>query len=67
MLAKNVHKLITASKPAKPWGNERHLSKRDPCLCICAHAVGKTSNCVPYIVIVICPAVYVSEMSLNVM
>lgn len=24
MLAKNVHMLITASKTAKPWGNERH-------------------------------------------
>lgn len=49
MLAKNVHMLITASKAAKPWGNERHLSSKcDP---VCAHAVGKTSICALYILL----------------
>lgn len=49
MLAKNVHMLITTSKAAKPWGNERHLSSKcDP---VCAHAVGKTSICALYILL----------------
>jgi len=59
MLAKNVHMLITASKTAKAWGNERHLSSKcDPA---CAHAVGKTSICAPYICIDIWLTMYVRK------